>query len=196
MPLGGFLAALAAREAAPGGGSAAAAAVALAAGLTAMTARLSARQLTEDLARERMTEAERLLAAVAPLIQADADSFKPVLAARRRTAGRDRSAEGRQHRIAVALSGAAMIPMQVIELAGQVVRLAAGLAADGNPNLRGDAVTAVLLAEAGARAAAVLARINLADAPADARLARAEQVLTEVAESVRAVLSLPAVARR
>jgi hypothetical protein len=42
--------------------------------------------------------------------------------------------------------------------------------------VRGDAVTAALLAAAGSRAAAVLVRINLAGAEGDDRPARAERL--------------------
>jgi len=38
------------------------------------------------------------------------------------------------------------VPLQLCELAGQTAALAARLATDGNPNLRGDAITAALLA--------------------------------------------------
>jgi hypothetical protein len=57
-----------------------------------------------------------------------------------------------------------------------VAAVAAAIAAGGNPNVRGDAVTAALLAAAGSRAAAALVRINLADADADDRPARAERL--------------------
>jgi hypothetical protein len=43
----------------------------------------------------------------------------------------------------------------------EVGRLARRLEAEGNPNLRGDAVTGRLLAEAGCRAAAELVAANL-----------------------------------
>jgi len=54
--------------------------------------------------------------------------------------------------------------------------VAAAIAAGGNPNVRGDAVTAALLAAAGSRAAAALVRINLAGAEDDDRPARAERL--------------------
>ena len=44
---------------------------------------------------------------------------------------------------------------------------------DGNPRLRGDAATAGFVAAAAARSAAALVAENLADAPADPRLAEA-----------------------
>jgi formiminotetrahydrofolate cyclodeaminase len=74
--------------------------------------------------------------------------------------------------------------MRIIEEAARVVRLAARLAADGNPSLRGDAIAAAELAAAGGRAAAVLARINLAGAPQDGRHAEAERILAEIARSL------------
>jgi methenyltetrahydrofolate cyclohydrolase len=181
MPLSGFLGALADRSAAPGGGSAAATAVAVGAGLCAMTARLSARQLTAEVADELATDACALQAGAAALIQADGRSYQAVLAAGRpANVGADVS---RADRLAAALSTASDVPMQVLGLAAQVARLAARLAARGNPNLRGDAVTALLLAEAGARAAAVLVRINLADAPEDGRPATASKLLDDVASA-------------
>ena len=64
---------------------------------------------------------------------------------------------------------AAIMPPQICELAGQTATLAARLATDGDPNLRGDAITAALLAEAAARSAASLVRINIAADVADAR---------------------------
>ncbi|HXP20099.1 MAG TPA: cyclodeaminase/cyclohydrolase family protein, partial [Streptosporangiaceae bacterium] len=57
------------------------------------------------------------------------------------------------------------------------------LAADGNPALRGDAITAALLAQAAARAAATLVGINLAAVPDDARHARSKLVLAAIARS-------------
>jgi methenyltetrahydrofolate cyclohydrolase len=190
MPLNGFLAALADGTPAPGGGCAAATAVAIGAGLCAMTARLSARQLTEDEAAELAADASALQAGAAALIQADASSYQAVLAARRPASG---SADAsRSDRVAAALSGAADVPLQVLVLAAQVARLAGRLAADGNPNLRGDVLTGLLLAEAGARAAAMLVGINLATAPGDDRHATARRLLQDVTRSASAWRDYPA----
>src|SRR5260370_1164455 len=118
------------------------------AGLCAMAARLSARQLSADETAHLTTESERLARAAASLIQADADSYQGVLAARRQPRGPD--PEARRRQIEAALSDAASAPMQIVELAVPVARIAARLAAACNPNLRGDAITGALLAEAGA----------------------------------------------
>jgi formiminotetrahydrofolate cyclodeaminase len=52
-----------------------------------------------------------------------------------------------------------------------------GWPAHGHPNLHGDAITAALLAEAGARSACALVRINLSAAESDERLARVARLL-------------------
>ena len=198
QPVGEFLGSLSAGHAAPGGGSAAALAVALGASLCAMAARLSAQQLSGLDIEFGVTEAERLRDSAASLVQADAVSYRRVVAALREQPGQDPGASGhlkdpdaehRRLRIDAALSEAATIPMELLGLAAQTARLAARLAADGNPRLHGDAITAALLAEAGARAAAVLVSINLATLPGDDRPAQAETLLSEVARIVRAVES-------
>ena len=159
-----------------------------------MAARLSAHQLAGLDIEFLVAEAERLRNSAAALIQADAESYRGVVAALRDQAGPgvtsqlpdpDPDPERERERIRAALSEAATIPMEVLGLAAQTARLAARLAADGNPRLRGDAITAALLAEAGARAAAVLVSINLATLPGDDRPAQAEALLSEVARAVR-----------
>jgi formiminotetrahydrofolate cyclodeaminase len=159
LPVGRFLDALAAARPDPGGGSAAALAIALAAGLCAMTARLSKARLPE--AAALAAEADWLRESAAPLAQADADGYAAVMDARRL----DPAAPGRAAALAAALSAASAVPVRIVETGVKVAGLAARLAEDGNPNLRGDAATAALLAAAGARAAARLVEINLADLP-------------------------------
>ena len=78
--------------------------------------------------------------------------------------------------MAAALSQASVVPMEVAEIGAELAAVAAAIAAGGNPNVRGDAVTAALLAAAGSRAAAALVRINLAGAEDDDRPARAEHL--------------------
>jgi formiminotetrahydrofolate cyclodeaminase len=177
LSLGRFLDVLAGPEPVPGGGGAAALAVATAGSLCAMAARLSARQLAAE-ADTLTIEAERIAAAAASLIQADADSYLSVIEAQRLP--RD-DAQARRRQIAAALSAACGVPMQIAELAAVASRAAARLAAAGNPNLRGDAITGGLLAAAGARAAADLVAINLAGAPEDDRTARAARLANEAA---------------
>jgi formiminotetrahydrofolate cyclodeaminase len=190
MPLGEFLGQLAGREPAPGGGAAAALSVAVGAGLCAMAARLSARQLDATAAGQLTAAADRIRPRAASLMLADGEAYGRVISAMRAPAGADPA--GRDRAVAAALSDAADVPMQIVALGAEVAGLAARLAADGNPALRGDAVTAALLAQAGARAAAALVGINLAAVPDDERPARAEALLAAAARSARAAASAAA----
>jgi methenyltetrahydrofolate cyclohydrolase len=197
LPVGRFLDALSATTPDPGGGSVAALAVTFAAGLCAMTAGLSARQLADA---ERLAgQARQLRDRVAPLAQADAEAYRAVLAAFRARgtaatgqtpAPADPPATGaaapppashRSPQVAAALSAACAVPMEVAEIGAEVAAVAATVAAKGNPNVRGDAITAALLAAAGSRAAAALVRINLAGTGGDGRVARAERFAAEAA---------------
>ena len=163
----------------PSGGSAAAVAVALAAGLAGMAARLSADQLADAPRLADLADASRRR--VAPLARADAESYGRVLDARR-----EPDSETRTERLRDALSGAADVPLAVAEIGNEVVGIAARLVEEGNPNLEGDAMTAVLLAEAGVRAAAALAEINLSSANVnDDRLGRANELVNRTAATVR-----------
>ncbi len=193
LPMGRFLELLAGPDPAPSGGGAAALAVSLGAGLCAMAARLSAGQLAAGEAADLTAQAERIAVTAASLVQADADSYRGVLAAQRAPGGPD--GESRRRQIAAALSDAAAVPMEMVELAVPVTRIGARLAAAGHPNLRGDAITGALLAEAGGRAAAVLVGINLAAAPSDDRPARAARLVDELA-SLAGAAARSAPARR
>jgi formiminotetrahydrofolate cyclodeaminase len=178
LPLGEFLDRVASDSPAPGGGSAAAIAVALAAGLAGMAARLSTGQLSD--APELADQADASRHGVAPLARADAESYGRVL-----DAYRESDPETRMARVRDALSGAADVPLAVAEAGSEVVAIASRLAEEGNPNLEGDALAAVLLAGAGVRAAVALVRINLSTANVgDDRLKRAKGLADTTAAAV------------
>jgi methenyltetrahydrofolate cyclohydrolase len=177
LPLGEFLDRVASDKPAPGGGSVAAVAVALAAGLAGMAARLSTGQLSDAPELAEQADASRLR--VAPLARADAESYGRVLAAYR-------DSEDRTERVRDALSGAADVPLAVAEAGNEVVGIASRLVEEGNPNLEGDAMAAVLLASAGVRAAAKLVQINLSTVNVDDdRLRRANSLVDTTAATVR-----------
>jgi methenyltetrahydrofolate cyclohydrolase len=178
LPVGRFLDLLASGESAPGGGSAIAVSVALAASLSSMAARLSTKHLAD--ATGLVERAEGLREWVAPLARADAVAYGRVLVAQRA-----REAPYRDGDVRAALSEAADVPLAVAEAGAEVASIAARLASDGNPNLEGDALCAVLLADAGVRAAVRLVEINLSSEPGeDGRLERARE-LVETAASAR-----------
>jgi formiminotetrahydrofolate cyclodeaminase len=182
-----FLDLVASDRPAPGGGSVAAVAVALAAGLAGMTARLSTGQLADAPTLANRADASRRR--VAPLARADAESYGRVLHAYHLPQEPD--PETRSERLEDALSEAADVPLAVAEVGSEVAGIAARLVEKGNPNLEGDAITAVLLADAGVRAAAALVEINLSSANVgDDRLGRANELVDETAATAqRATIS-------
>ena len=182
LPLGRFLDLVASGEPAPGGGAAAAVAVALAAGLSGMAARFSAEQLAD--APALADRADDLRREVAPLARADAEAYGRVLTAYRQPHKPD--PETRRRSIREALSGAADVPLAVAENGGEVAGIAARLVEEGNLNLKGDAIAAVVLAGAGVRAAATLVEINLSMAEVnDERLVRVSELVAEVTRATQ-----------
>jgi len=180
--LADFLDSVASGEPTPGGGAVAAVAVALAAGLSGMAARLSVGYLAD--AEELAERAERLRKRVAPLAQEDATAYVRFLAASRSPDNGD--PESRRERVRTALSGAADVPLAIAEIGAEVAELAALLAREGNPNLRGDAIAAALLAKAGTRAAAELVEINTtAGEIANGRAGRAGELTARAVGAVR-----------
>lgn len=181
LPLGRFLGLVASGEAAPGGGATAAVTVALAAGLSSMAARFSADHLTD--AYLLADRAESLRVEVAPLARADAEAYGRVLEAYRTP--RERDPEERREHIRAALSDAADVPLAIAEAGAEVAEVAARLAEEGNPNLKGDALAAVLLAEAGVRAATNLAEINLSSGGSEEGRRGRAAALLEIASRAR-----------
>lgn len=178
LPLGEFLERVASDSPAPGGGSVAAIAVALAAGLAGMAARLSTSQLADAPELAGRADAARLR--IAPLARKDAESYERVL-----DAYREPDPESRTARVRDALSGAADVPLAVAEAGSEVVDVASRIADEGNPNLEGDAMAAVLIASAGVRAAAKLVQINLSTADVDDdRLRRANSLADKAATTM------------
>jgi formiminotetrahydrofolate cyclodeaminase len=167
QPVRGFLDQVAARTPAPGGGVAAAVTGAMAAGLVAMAARFSARQLPA--AGDLADQADKLRLMAAQLADMDARAYATVVEAFRLPgeagppgeAGQRREPQPREARRREALLGAALVPLEIAGIGARVAQLAVRVAEDGNPNLRGDAVTGALLAAASARSAACLVDINV-----------------------------------
>src|SRR5262249_37857413 len=142
MPVGTYLDALAGDTPAPAGGSAAALTVAQAAALCGMTARLSRRYLAADLVSQMLANTERIGRAAASLIELDAQAYTRVIEATRAARSGEAGSADHAETLETALSYAANVPLRLVELAVNVVMLAAVLAQEGNPALRGDAITA------------------------------------------------------
>jgi formiminotetrahydrofolate cyclodeaminase len=153
--LGEFLDLVAKRQPAPGGGAVAAVTVSVAAALVAMAARFSVGRL--DGAEAMVRDAERLRSRAADLADADADAYGAVIAA---YAG-SREEDEQRERIRAALTRATDVPVQVAQIGAETARLAGRLAVEGKRDVRGDAVTGLLLAEAATRSAAHLVAVNV-----------------------------------
>ncbi len=177
MTLDEFLDGLAARTPTPGGGGAAAVTGAMAAGLVAMAARFSVARLPGAL--ELAEQADELRRRAADLAEADAVAYTAVLDARRQ--GGD---------LREALGGAAVVPLEIAEIGARVAQMAAQVASAGNPNLRGDAVTGMLLAAASARSAACLVDINVGLGGLEPELSRrAAQAVTDACAAAERVMT-------
>jgi formiminotetrahydrofolate cyclodeaminase len=159
-----FVDLVASDQPAPGGGAVAAVAVALAAGLVAMSARLSPGQLDDAVAVA--AEADAIRDSALQLADDDAAAYRAVITARRLPKD---DTVGRRAAMAAALERATEVPLEVARLGAVTAGLATRLAAEGNPNLEGDAAAAACLARAAARAAAKLVELNVRQGRLDDR---------------------------
>ncbi len=165
---------MAARTPAPGAGAVTGVTASLAAALAAMVARFSDDEVTAAVC-------DGLARRLEPLADADATAYGSYLEAARLPHEDD----SRAAQMVETLSAATDVPMSLVELAGDVVEHACRLARDGNPRLRGDAVTAALLGAGAARSAAVLVGVNLAGRPAFGDDPRPDRAHTLAAEAQR-----------
>jgi formiminotetrahydrofolate cyclodeaminase len=163
---------IAAETPAPGGGSVAAFVTEMAASLAAMAARFSR---DWDEAAGAVAQAETLRHRAAPLAGEDAVAYENVLTALRMP--KELEPEVRNTLIGETLSRAADVPLEIAECAASVAELAAEIAVCGNPNLRGDAAAAAILASSAARVAANLVEINLSTVEGDDRVERARAIV-------------------
>lgn len=130
-------------------------AAALAAALVAMAA-----NFTEDLDPE-FQRAGELRTRALELAEIELHAYEPVLEALRLP----RDDPERAARVSATQAEASKSPVEIARVAADLAELAAELAANGNPNLTGDAIAGALLAEAAAQAASRLVAINLTDGP-------------------------------
>jgi formiminotetrahydrofolate cyclodeaminase len=176
--VGAYLDAVGSSRPVPASGTTAALVGAAAAALLEKAAAVSTEWPGRDDAGRQARALRDRLAALAP---ADVDAYEDALAAVRGASGL--SPEQRELVAREAFAGAADVPLAIAEAAADTAVLAMHTAAGCKPSVRPDAVAAALLAEAAARAAALLVEANLASAPDDGRIARA------AAARARAVVS-------
>jgi len=150
----------------PGAGYCAALALEMAAGLVTMAARVSRAEWGE--ARGAAAQASTLRDRVAPLAERNVEAYRDAVALLKAA-----ESKGRDEELRDALARAAGVPLEIAEIAVDVASLAAVVAERGDQALRADAVSAALLAEAAARAAATLVEVNLGTTTSDERVTRA-----------------------
>ena len=180
MPFEELLDTIAAETPAPGGGSVAAFVAEMAASLAAMAARFAH---DWDGAAGAVAQAETLRHRAAPLADEDAVAYENVLTAMRMP--QELEPEVRNTLIGETLSRAADVPLAIAECAASVAELAAEIAVCGNPNLRGDAAAAAILAASAARVAANLVEINLSTVEGDDRVERAREIVRSADRAAR-----------
>jgi len=156
---------LASADPTPGGGSASAVVGAMGASLVSMVAQLTGASPKFATMAERMRiiaeEGQRLSAAFIAAIDDDVAAFDKVSAAYKLHKSTDAERASRTAAIQAALVGASDVPMHVVELALETVRLAVELVDAGNPNAISDAGCAALFAQTAARGAALNIRLNI-----------------------------------
>ena len=175
---------VASADPAPGAGPSLAWTCALAAALVEMVSAVALRKDgtdVESVGRRRERAAE-LREAALELADEDVTAYTAVLEVLRR-----REEPGHGGRLRAALAAAADPPLAVVEIAAELSGMAADAAAEARGGVRGEAVTAVTLAEAVARAGAPLVDMNLASALGDPRRARARELAASAADALARV---------
>ena len=183
MPFEELLDTIAAETPAPGGGSVAAFVTEMAASLAAMAARFAH---DWDGAAGAVAQAETLRHRAAPLATEDAVAYENVLTAMRMP--EELEPEVRNTLIGETLSRAADIPLLIAETAADAAELASEIAVHGNPNLRGDAAAASLLAASAVRVAANLVEINLSTMEGEERVERARTLVAGAEKAAKRAL--------
>lgn len=161
----------------PGGGSAAALAGALGAALLEMVVALSVDRPSaaghEGALASMAVRAGKLRDELLDLVDADAEAYQGVIAARRLPRDTDAERAARDERVAEATRQAILAPLHTARAASTALGLASELAPIGNRNAISDVGVAALLAAAAVRGAALNVRINLPSLSADDPLADA-----------------------
>jgi methenyltetrahydrofolate cyclohydrolase len=165
----------------PGGGTTAALAGALGAALNSMVCNLTiGKEKYKDVEAELQTllgETEALQARLLQMMDADADSFTRMMAAYRLPRVTEEQKVARTAAIQDATIYATQVPLEMMELCAQVVKLALPVAAKGNLSAVTDAGCGALLAEAAINCAAFNVKINLRSIKNEAFAAQARETL-------------------
>jgi formiminotetrahydrofolate cyclodeaminase len=176
---------VAARDPTPGAGPTLAWTCALAAALVEMVSAVTLRKEPEspDAVEARRDRAHALRTAALSLADLDAAAYGDVLAVQRR-----RDEPGHPQRLRQALADAADPLVRIIETGREVADLAAAAVTDARGGVRGEAITALVLAESVARGGVPLVQLNLASDPEDPRRAQAREAAAAAADALQRTL--------
>jgi formiminotetrahydrofolate cyclodeaminase len=185
LPLAEIVESVAARDPTPGAGPSLAWTCALAAALVEMVSAVTLRKEPDSPAaiEARLDRAQALRTTALSLADLDASAYREVLAVQRR-----RDEPGHPRRLRQALAGAADPLVQIIESAREVAELAAGAVADARGGVRGEAITALVLAESVARGGVPLVELNLASDPQDPRRGHVREAAAAAAAALERTL--------
>ena len=164
-PLQTYLDELASSQPTPGGGSAAALSGAMAAGLATMVARLTLGKADYAAVQQEIEaisqQTERLRARFQQLMQEDIEAYGRLSATFKlpRTTPEEKTA--RTEAIQKQLSDAALVPLEVVECAAELVQYCLRIAEIGNANVLSDVATGSALASSAGIGASWMVRTNL-----------------------------------
>ncbi len=177
---------VAARDPTPGAGPSLAWTCALAAALVEMVSAVTLRKDPEsrEAIEARRDRAHTLRATALELADLDAAAYGDVLAVQRR-----RDEPGHPQRLQQALADAADPLVRIIETAREVADLATGAVADARGGVRGEAITALVLAESVARGGVPLVELNLASDPQDPRRAQVSEAAAAAGAALQRALA-------
>jgi len=166
-----FLDEIASISPAPGGGSVSALAASLGAALTSMVCRLiigKRKYADVQLEMEKvLKQSEELRAKFSAIIDEDTEAFNKVMAAYGLPKDTEEQKMKRTAEIQKAMKTATLVPLRLMELCLEAVKLVKVVVEQGNQNSISDAGVAALMLQAGCEGAALNVKINL-DSLADA----------------------------
>jgi methenyltetrahydrofolate cyclohydrolase len=176
---------VASRQPTPGAGPSLAWTCALAAALVEMVSAIMLDKDPDDPAAiaARRERAGVLRATALSLADLDAEFYRAVLAVQRR-----RDDPGHLERLRQALADAADPLVRIVQTAREVSELATAAVTEARGGVRGEAITALVLAESVCRAGVPLVELNLAGAPDDPRRALVRETAAAAAADLRRTL--------
>ncbi|GER91441.1 methenyltetrahydrofolate cyclohydrolase [Dictyobacter vulcani] len=164
-PLQTYLDDLASAKSTPGGGSTAAMSGAMGSALACMVSRLTLSKADYAAVHPEieliLAQTEQLRARFQALMQADIDAYGKLSACFKLPRGTAEEKAARTQAIQEGLVVAALVPLEMVERAAELVRHCQRIAEIGNKNVLSDIATAAMMASAAGTGAAWMVRTNL-----------------------------------